>query len=122
MIHALEMRSLPRAVLFFCTAEGKEPVREWLKSLPREERKIIGEDIKVAQGTLQWRKSLVDFLGNGLWEVRSTLPNTIARIFFCEIKNEMILLHSIKKKTRATPTEDLRLAKLRKKQYEHAQK
>lgn len=116
------MRSLPRAILFFRTSEGNEPVREWLKSLTKEERKIIGEDIKVVQGTLQWRKPLVDFLGHSIWEVRSTLPNTIARIFFCEIENEMILLHAIKKKTRETPIEALRLAQTRKKQYECTQK
>ncbi|MBX9742186.1 MAG: type II toxin-antitoxin system RelE/ParE family toxin [Chthoniobacterales bacterium] len=52
--------------------------------------------MKVAQGTPQWRKCLADFLRNGLLEIRSTLLNTIARIFFCEIKNEMILLHAIK--------------------------
>ena len=33
-------------VAFFRTETGREPVREWLKSLPREQRKIIGEDIK----------------------------------------------------------------------------
>ncbi len=31
---------------FFRTASGNEPVREWIKSLPRGERRIIGEDIK----------------------------------------------------------------------------
>jgi hypothetical protein len=34
------------SVAFFRTETGREPVREWLKSLPREERRIIGEDIK----------------------------------------------------------------------------
>ena len=37
------------AVAFFRSAAGREPVREWLKSLPREERRIIGEDIKSVQ-------------------------------------------------------------------------
>lgn len=36
-------------VLFFKTTAGNEPVREWLKSLPLEERKIIGDDLKTAQ-------------------------------------------------------------------------
>ena len=36
-------------VAFFRSATGREPVREWLKSLPREERRIIGEDIKSVQ-------------------------------------------------------------------------
>ena len=36
-------------VRFFRTTAGNEPVREWLKSLTREDRKRIGEDIKTAQ-------------------------------------------------------------------------
>ena len=32
-------------VVFFKTHGGNEPVREWLKSLKREDRKTIGEDI-----------------------------------------------------------------------------
>jgi hypothetical protein len=37
------------SVRFFRTLSGNEPVREWLKSLRREERKIIGEGIKTVQ-------------------------------------------------------------------------
>ena len=36
-------------VRFYRTAAGNEPVREWLKALPPEERKIIGDDLKAAQ-------------------------------------------------------------------------
>lgn len=36
-------------VVFYRTEAGNEPVREWLKSLKREDRKAIGEDIKTAQ-------------------------------------------------------------------------
>jgi hypothetical protein len=36
-------------VVFYKTEMGKEPVREWLKSLPREDRKTIGEDVKTVQ-------------------------------------------------------------------------
>jgi hypothetical protein len=36
-------------VVFYKTEAGNEPVREWLKSLPRDDRKAIGEDIKTAQ-------------------------------------------------------------------------
>ena len=36
-------------VVFYRTEAGNEPVREWLKSLKREDRKAIGEDVKTAQ-------------------------------------------------------------------------
>jgi hypothetical protein len=35
------------SVVFFLTDSGGEPVREWLKSLDKEDRKAIGEDIKL---------------------------------------------------------------------------
>ncbi len=37
------------SVVFFRTEFGREPVREWLRSLDRSDRKIIGEDIKLVQ-------------------------------------------------------------------------
>jgi hypothetical protein len=38
------VKRLPAA--FYALASGREPVREWLRSLDSEDRKIIGEDIK----------------------------------------------------------------------------
>ncbi len=44
------MDSLPiLSVVFFLTEMGNEPVREWLKALAAEDRKIIGEDVKLVQ-------------------------------------------------------------------------
>ena len=39
----------PLAVVFFRTAAGNEPVREWLKNLSREECKTVGTDILTVQ-------------------------------------------------------------------------
>ena len=36
-------------VRFFRTSEGREPVRDWLKGLPDEERKAIGDDIRTEE-------------------------------------------------------------------------
>ena len=36
-------------VVFYRTAHGSEPVREWLKSLSPADKRIIGEDIKTVQ-------------------------------------------------------------------------
>jgi hypothetical protein len=38
------MKRLP--AVFYALPSGREPVREWLKGLSREECKVIGEDIK----------------------------------------------------------------------------
>ena len=34
-------------VFFYRTKAGNEPVRDWLKDLPTEDKKILGEDIKL---------------------------------------------------------------------------
>jgi len=107
----------PLAVVFFRTATGNEPVREWLKGLPKEDRKVIGEDILTVQYAWPVGKPLVDHLGEGVWEIRSRLGNRIARTLFIEADQEIVLLHSFIKKTRKTPKDDLALAKKRKKQY-----
>ena len=114
----MEMRKLPRSVVFYATEGGVEPVREWLKELSKEEKKIIGEDIKTVQWSPAWRKPLVDSLGAGLWEIRITLPNTIARVLFFEHAGDLVLLHGFKKKTQKTPNEAIQLARTRKKHYE----
>ena len=101
------------AVAFFRTLSGNEPVRVWLKSLSREERRIIGEDIKTVQFGWPLGMPLIRKLDKGLWELRSSLPSRIARVIFTTGENRMILLHGFIKKSQKTPQEDLELAKTR---------
>lgn len=61
---------------------GNEPVWKWLKSLPKEVRQTIGDDIKTVQYGWPLGMPLVRSLGKGLLEVRSTIPDGIARILF----------------------------------------
>lgn len=108
-------RRLP--AIFFRTETGREPVREWLKDLPKEERRIIGEDIMTVQFRWPLGMPLVDHLGSGIWEIRSRLANRIARTLFFVHEREIILLHGFIKKTRKTPNEDRALALRRKNAY-----
>lgn len=103
-------------VRFFMTDAGSEPVREWLKSLPAIERKIIGEDIKTVQLGWPLGMPLVRNLGDGIWEVRIKLENRIVRVLFAMDQSTMVLLHGFIKKQQATPKSDLDLAKDRLKQ------
>jgi phage-related protein len=96
---------------------GSGPVREWLKGLPSDDRKIVGEDIKDVEFAWPIGMPLCRSLGRGLWEVRSTLTQgRIARVLFCEHEGRMILLHAFIKKTQKTPAGDLELAIKRKKE------
>ncbi len=101
------------SVAFFRTETGREPVREWLKSLLREERRIIGEDIKTVQFGWPLGMPLVRKLDKDLWEVRSRLPDRIVRIIFTTGERRMILLHGFIKKSQKTPKGELQLAKTR---------
>jgi phage-related protein len=79
----------PLKVVFFRTGTGHEPVREWLKSLPKEECKTIGADILTVQYGWPVGKPLVDNLSDGIWEVRSRLKTRIARTLFSVISQEI---------------------------------
>ncbi len=97
-------------VFFFKTEYGSEPAREWLKSLPQDEKRIIGEDIKTVQFGWPVGMPIVRKMGPGLWEVRSQLKDRIARVLFTVINNKMVLLHGFIKKSDKTPKDDLSLA------------
>jgi phage-related protein len=100
-------------VVFYRTGSGTEPVREWLKGLARQDRKIIGEDIKTAQFGWPLGMPLVRKLEPGLWEVRSTLSAGIARAIFTVDGQTMVLLHGFVKKQQKTPRGELRTARQR---------
>jgi phage-related protein len=107
----------PLRVVFFKTAVGNEPVREWLKSLSKDDCKVIGADILTVQYAWPIGKPLVDHLGDGVWEVRSRLENRIARTLFAVVDQEIVLLHGFIKKQRKTPSDEFELATKRKKLY-----
>jgi phage-related protein len=94
-------------------------VREWLKSLGPEDRKILGTDIRTLEFGWPVGMPLCRALGNGLWEVRSSIPNgRIARVLFCIYDQRAILLHGFIKKTQKTPQSDIELAMRRKREVE----
>ena len=109
------MKRLPAA--FYQLQSGREPVREWLKALSREDRKIVGEDIKDIEFSWPIGMPLCRVMGKGQWEVRSDLTGSrIARVLFCIRDGKMVLLHAFIKKTQKTPDADLDLAMKRKKE------
>src|SRR5262245_47091740 len=111
--------------VFYRTAAGTEPVRQWLKSLSRDDKRIVGRDIAtVAFGApvgIATCRAVVS--RRGLWEVRSSLTgHRISRLFFFIDGGYMVLLHGFIKKTQQTPDDELDLAMKRKKEYEREKK
>ena len=99
--------------MFYRAEAGAEPVRDWLIALTKEERKIIGTDIKTVEYGWPIGMPVCRSLRGGLYEVRSDLDRKIARVIFCIEGDEMILLHGFIKKARKTLQTDLDLARRR---------
>nr|VFJ67592.1 MAG: Phage-related protein [Candidatus Kentron sp. DK]VFJ68764.1 MAG: Phage-related protein [Candidatus Kentron sp. DK] len=105
-------------VNFFRTNSGREPVRDWLKDMDKEDRKRIGEDIKLVQFRWPLGLPLVRKMEADLWEVRTNLgEGNIARVFFTVRNTRMALLHGLRKKSQKTPRQELDLARARKNQW-----
>jgi phage-related protein len=113
--------SAPRKVelVFFRTSAGSEPVRDWLKEMGEAERRAIGTDLLRTQWRWPAGMPLCRPMGRGLWEVRTDLPgNRTARVLICFYQGCLVALHGFIKKTRATPEDDLALARKRQKELE----
>lgn len=96
---------------FYRTSSGNEPVREWLKSLPDADRVTIGSDIKMVEFGWPLGMPVCRSLGDGIWEVRSSLSGgRIARVLFALQGENLYLLNGFIKKTQKTPPQELELA------------
>ena len=59
-------------------------------------------------------------MGGGLFELRPKGKEGIGRVFYCtQVGQILVILHSFVKKTNATPTADLQLARKRLKEVKH---
>lgn len=101
-------------VRFFRTDAENEPVRDWLADLPRDHRRMVGTDIKTVQLGWPIGMPVVRKLDSALWEIRTDLGDTIARIIFTVVKSDMVLLHGFIKKSQKTSAPDMATAKQRK--------
>ena len=105
--------------VFYESGSGNEPVREWLLSLDREDRRIIGEDNATVElpSSYPIGMPVCRSLGNGLYEVRSDISDgKIARVIFIVKRGYMVLLHGFIKKTQKTPKQDIDMAAKRAKE------
>jgi len=105
-------------VVFFKTKAKNVPVLEWLRSLSREDRAVIGEDLRVVQQGFPLGMPLCRPLGKGLFEVRSSLPSrTEARLVFFADETDLVIIEGFLKKTRTTPATVITLSTKRKAEY-----
>ena len=88
--------------------------------MPSSRKKVIGEDIKTVQFGWPLGMPLVEKLDPYLWEVRTKVPNGIARVLFTVDGPLMILLHGFIKKTKKIPQKEINTARSRLRQYQEA--
>lgn len=104
---------------FYQSSAGTEPVRDWLKDMDADDRKIVGKDIQKVEFGWPIGMPYCRPMGKGLWEVRSNLSSgRIARVLFCIHDEMMVLLHGFIKKTQKTPDKELELARKRMKEVQ----
>jgi phage-related protein len=105
--------------VFYRTQGGAEVVRDWLRSLDDADRQAVGLDLMRVQYRWPVGMPLCRGLGDGLWEVRTSLPsNRIARVLFSVQQGRILVLHGFIKKTQKTPADDLALARRRNREFE----
>lgn len=105
-------------VIFFATEGGNEPVLDWLRALPREDRLTIGTDLRTVQFGFPIGMPLCRPLGERLFEVRSTLPSRReARLIFFQHGDDLVVVSGFIKKTQKTPDQEIRVARTRQRQF-----
>ena len=99
-------------VYFFVDEKGNNPVRQFIETLPdKEQAKIAAyvSELKIQGHNL--RRPLADYLGEGIYELR---PKDNRVFYFFLMKDNMVLVHAIRKKTNKILKEDLALCLKRK--------
>lgn len=109
-------RSKKLAAVFYKTAAGNEPVRDWLMELDKGDRFIVGTDNrKLELGGRTTGRPTIGSLGDGMWEVRSTISRgkVEARVLVQVEAGVVVLLHAFIKSTRTTPKREIDRARRR---------
>lgn len=99
--------------IFYATDSGNEPVRDWLTELRAADRRKVGFEIHSVQVAWPVGMPLVKKLEDGIWEVRATIEDGIARVLFTVHGSKMILLHGFIKKTQKIAEKELNVARER---------
>mgnify|MGYP001569528150 CR=1 FL=1 len=102
---------MPWRLIFFRQGRGEEPVREFLRALPKAARIEAGAaltDLERLGPAL--RRPDADFLANGIYELRFRAVRVEYRILYFFAKDRVVLAHGFIKKSAAVPKSELEKA------------
>ncbi|MDO4585591.1 MAG: type II toxin-antitoxin system RelE/ParE family toxin [Planctomycetia bacterium] len=108
---------------FYRLPSGREPVREFLEKLNRQNQLLMSRvihDIDLLQEAAHaFREPDVKYMGRGIYELRSRAGSNITRVFYFFFRGKRIILtNGFVKKTQKTPPMELEKAHRYKKDYE----
>ncbi|WP_319477054.1 type II toxin-antitoxin system RelE/ParE family toxin [Marispirochaeta aestuarii] len=103
--------------VFYFSASGKAPARDWLRSLTKEEKVAIGADIMSVEMGWPLGMPTVEKIKKDLWTVRTIFNGKWYRVFFTIDKEskKMILLHGFQKQSNKIPQNEIKTAENRQK-------
>src|SRR5229473_2321901 len=100
------------SIIFYTTAEGSEPVREFLSSLDQKAQTRFEWSIEQLRArNVQATEPLVKHIEGKLWELRRASSGNIYRVmYFFFTGRQIVLLHGFQKKTQKTPRAEIDIA------------
>ena len=109
-------------VMFYRTAAGAEPAREFLRGVKRDSKKAaakIGRQIQLmADGLLPMKPPYAKRLEQGIFEIRVEESGNAYRVLYFYFDGAtMVLTNGLAKKTRKTPAGTVQLARAYRNDY-----
>ena len=103
-------------IYYFIDERGQKPVKEFIDRLSwKEQAKVMAYLVELRQQGHNLRRPMADYIGDGIYELR---PKDNRIFYFLFLKDNVVLLHALRKKTDKIPTGDLALCFKRKSQVE----
>lgn len=101
-------------IIFYETDNGKVPVRDFLMSIPSEElyKETIENIVKLDSQRRNATKPLVDYVDDGIYELRSNTRDGLTRIFYFFIfGDDIVMTNGYIKKTQKMNKDEFKKAK-----------
>ena len=99
-------------VFYYISPRGNNLVKDFIDSLPFKQKAKIFRIFQFLQeyGFYSITPHIKKLTGTSFWEIRILGTDNLRIIFFIAGKNEILVLHGFKKKTKKTPLKELTLA------------
>jgi phage-related protein len=99
-------------VYYFINKDGIKPVKEFINSLTkREQAKVYAYICELKKQGNNLRRPMADYLRDGIYELR---PKDNRIFYFFYLRNIVVLVHAIRKRTRSIAEDELELCIRRK--------